>query len=299
METFDVRRRRFVGILAGAVAAGAIGVQPLAAQATAPAHRWPLWSIRRSGRTLYLTAETPPRPADWRDARIEPLLARCSSIWTETNNVYAEPQGTLIERYGMDAARPLDTWLDTHDKARLARAASYCKVNLDELAPYKPWIVGASLQESFYRAAGWTGKSAREVLTASAVQTGKPWHCEFEKKDDVMAWFGAMTPLQDTQFLRYILDEVLAGPAADDRIFRAWAAGDRGPAEDEVARCRRAYPELAERLTLARNRAWLPRFEKMLEAPGSPLVVVGLYHMVGPSGILALARQHGWTVENA
>jgi uncharacterized protein YbaP (TraB family) len=294
MDIVDTRRRKFVGMMAGAVAAGVSGA--FAAQAKPIERHWPLWSLRRGGRTIYLTAETPPQPKDWHDARIERLALRCSSIWTETNNVYRESKGVLIQRYGIDTSRPLDTWLDAHDRARLAKAASYCKVKLDELAPYKPWIVGASLQESFYRVTGWTGKSAREVLTERAVHADKSWRCEFEHKDEVMAWFGAMTPRQDTQFLRYVLDEVLAGPAADARIFTAWGAGQCGPAEEEVRRYRLAYPELARRLTFSRSHAWLSRFEKMLD-PGTPLVVVGLYHMVGPSGILALARQRDWSVE--
>ncbi len=297
MDIVNVRRRKFVCMLAGSTALGIGGLNPLASLAKPIAHRWPLWSIRRGGRSIYLTAETPPQAADWHDARIERLLPDCSSIWTETNNVYRKPQAALIQRYGMDAKRPLDTWLDARDKVRLARAAADCKVNANELAPYEPWIVGSLLQESFYRVSGWSGKSAREVLTAHAAHAGLSLYCEFKAKDDVFAWFGAMTPLQNTQFLRYALDEILAGPEADARIFTAWRAGRRGPAEAEVRRYERAYPALAERLTLARNRAWLPRLESMLDTPGTPLVVVGLYHMVGASGLLALARQKGWTIE--
>ncbi|MDO1528190.1 TraB/GumN family protein [Fulvimonas sp. R45] len=297
MDIIDIRRRKFAGMLAAALVAGTGGLLPFKSLAKPAARGWPLWSIRRGGRNLYLTAETPPQPADWRDSRIEQLLAHCSSFWTETNNVYRQPQGALIQRYGMDPKRPLDAWLDARDKARLARAASYCKTHLDDLAPYRPWIVGSLLQDQYYRVAGWKGKSAREVLAGQATRAGIPWHCEFETKDEVLAWFGALTPLQDVQFLRYVLDEVLAGPAADARIFEAWTMGRRGLAAAEVERYSRAYPELAQRLTFARNQAWLPRFEKMLDAPGTPLVVVGLYHMVGPSGLLASASRQGWTVD--
>ncbi|NII10020.1 TraB/GumN family protein [Oleiagrimonas sp. C23AA] len=297
MDIVNIRRRKFVRMLAGTTSLGIGGLQPFALLAKPIVHHWPLWSIRRGGRSIYLTAETPPQATDWHDARIERLLPRCSSIWTETNNVYRQSQATLIQRYGIDVKRPLKAWLDVRDNARLARAAADCKVKLEELAPYEPWIVGSLLQESFYRVSGWKGKSAREVLTKRAVRAGMPWHCEFKDKDDVFAWFGAMTPLQNTQFLRYVLDEVLAGPAADARIFKAWGAGQRAPAEAEVAKYELAYPELARRLTFARNRAWLPRLEMMLDTPGTPLIVVGLYHMVGASGLLALARQRGWSVE--
>ncbi|KRE88677.1 hypothetical protein ASG87_08850 [Frateuria sp. Soil773] len=297
MDTIDTRRRKVVGMLATALVAGSGGLAPLKSLAQPATHGWPLWSLQRGGRNLYLTAETPPQPADWRDSRIERLLSHCSALWTETNNVYKQPQGALIQRYGIDPRRPLDDWLDARDKARLAEAARYCKTSPGDLAPYRPWLVGSLLQEQYYRGVGWKGKSAREVLAGQAARAGMPWHCEFETKDEVLAWFGALTPLQDVQFLRYALDEVLAGPAADARIFKAWAAGQRELATAEVARYNRAYPELAQRLTFARNQAWLSRFEHMLDAKGAPLVVVGLYHMVGPSGILASASRQGWTVD--
>lgn len=286
-----------MGTLAGALAFAAGGVLPIKALARTEPRGWPLWAIRRGDRTIYLTAETPPRPADWHDVRIEQLLTHCSDIWTETNNVYKQNQNELIRRYGVDPRRPLDSWLDAHDKARLAKAAAYCGLKPDDLAPYRPWLAGSILEDQFYQATGWKGKSARDVLVDRAAHAGIPSHSEFQAKDDVFAWFGAFTPLQDIQYLRYMLDEVLAGPAHDAAIFENWAAGRPGAAAAEVRRYSHDYPELARRLTFERNQGWLTRFEDMFASGGTPLVVVGLYHMVGPTGIPALARHKGLAVE--
>lgn len=298
MDSIDTGRRKAMGTLAGALALAASTALPIKARAHAGPRGWPLWAIRRGSRTIYLTAETPPQPTDWHDARIERLLTHCPAIWTETNNVYKRSQNELIHRYGMDPKRPLDSWLDAHDKVRLAKAAAYCGLKMDDLEPCRPWLVGSILEEKFYQAVGWKGKSARDVLVDQATHASIPWHSEFKTKDDVFAWFGAFTTLQDIQYLRYTLDEVLAPSSFYAGIFRDWAAGHSEPATVEVKRYNRAYPELAHKLTLERNLGWLSRFDEMFASSGgTPLVVVGLYHMVGPTGILALAKRKGLAVE--
>lgn len=298
MDSIDAGRRKTMGMLAGALAFAASATLPIKALAHAEPRGWPLWAIRRGDKTIYLTAETPPQSADWRDVRIEQLLTHCSDIWTETNNVYKQNQNELVRRYGVDSKHPLDSWLNANDKARLAKAAAYCGLKPDDLAQYRPWLAGSILEDQFYQATGWKGKSARDVLVDRAAHAGIPWHSEFKAKDDVFAWFGAFTPLQDIQYLRYMLDEVLAGPAHDAGIFEDWAASRPGAAAAEVRRYSHDYPELARKLTFERNQGWLTRFEEMFASGGTPLVVVGLYHMVGPTGILALAKRKGLMIES-
>jgi len=298
MDSIDTGRRKAVGALACVLAFAAGATLPMNTLAHAGSRNWPLWAIRRGSKTIYLTAETPPQPASWHDTRIEQLLTRCPALWTETNNVYKQDQSELIHRYGMDPGHPLDSRLNAHDKARLAKAAAYCGLKMDDLEPCRPWLVGSILEEKFYQAVGWKGKSARDVLVDQATHAGIPRHSEFKTKDDVFAWFGAFTPLQDIQYLRYTLDEVLAPSPFYAGIFRNWAADHSEPATAEVKRYSRAYPELAHKLTLERNLGWLSRFDEMFaSSEGTPLVVVGLYHMVGPTGIPALARRKGLAVE--
>lgn len=298
MDNMDTCRRKAIGTLVGAFALAAGTTLPIKALARTEPRGWPLWAIRQGAKTIYLTAETPPQPTDWHDTRIEQLLKHCSAIWTETNSVYKQNQNELVRRYGIDPKHPLESWLNSHDKARLAKAATYCGLKPGDLAPYRPWLAGSILEDQFYQASGWKGKSARDVLADRAAHAGIPWHSEFETKDDVFAWFGDFTPVQDIQYLRYMLDEILAGPRSNARTFKDWAAGSFEAAAAEVMRYSHAYPELARKLTFERSQGWLARFEEMFASGGTPMVVVGLYHMVGPTGIPALARRKGLVVES-
>ena len=296
-DQVDVQRRTIVGMLAATMAAGAIGAHAAVALVQGKVKQeWPLWSLQNGRKKIYLMGETPPRPTDWHDVRVEQLLGDCAALWTETNQTYREPQKVLLQRFAMDPKRPLTSWLNTQDTARLRKAAAYCKVELADLAPYRPWCAAALLQDTYYSVSGAEGASADRVLSAQAATLRVPTFSEFPAKDDVFAWFGRMTPVQEVQFLRYTLDEILAGPAAGARIYDDWASGRPERAAAEVARYSRAYPDLAPVLTTQRNQQWLSRFRTMFAGTGTPLVIVGLYHMVGPSGLLALAQREGISV---
>jgi uncharacterized protein YbaP (TraB family) len=289
-------RRAFIGGIASALALVASGSLKNVATAREMTPTWPVWKLRGGASTIYLLGETPPRPSPWHDARIEMLVPGCSVVWTETNQLYRASQKDLLEKFAINPKRSLSDCLNRADMARLQQAAAQCKVELADLEPYRPWCVASLLQESYYQASGANGASADKVLTAKAETSGVALRSEFPAKDDVFAWFGGMTPVEEVQFLRYTLDEIMAGPSGNARIYDDWAAGKTEMAAAEVERYSLAYPELAAKLTTQRNQNWIPRFKSMLDEPGTSLVIVGLYHMVGKDGLIALASRNGISV---
>jgi uncharacterized protein YbaP (TraB family) len=241
--------------------------------------------------------ETPPRPVRWHDARIESLVSQCSALWTETNNTYKANIQDLIARYGVDNGHPLDSRLTEMDRERLAKAAEVAQVPLASLAKFRPFVAGSLLEDGYYAASGMS-EAADKILVAKATAAGVPVSSEFPVKDDVIEWFGAMSPEQDIEFLRYSLDMILAGPAANERVFAAWAKGDAGPAADRVVRFKRLYPNLYPKLVVERNRGWIPRFNTMLANKTPALVITGLYHLVGPDNLLLQLQTAGLTVRH-
>jgi uncharacterized protein len=295
-EVADKGRRTAINAIASAITLATSSALARNAGTLRAASKWPVWTLERGAKRIYLLGQTPPRADPWHEPGIEKLVRACSVLWTETNDIYREPQKALLERFAVDPKRPLRDWLDRSDMDRLQKAVAYCKVDLAEVEPYRPWCAAAVLQDAYYAASGAKGASADRVLRAQAERTAIPLRSEFPSKDDVFAWFGGMTPTQDVQFLRYTLDEITAGPSANARIYDDWAIGKTGLATAEVERYSRAYPELAATLTRQRNAKWLPRFKSMLDEPGTAFVIVGLYHLVGTDGLLALASGNGMSV---
>ena len=255
-----------------------------------------MWKVSKGGRAAYVLGESLPRTVDWQDPDVQALLTNCGRLWTETNQTYRESTDALVKKFGMSAdASPLGA-LSTEQMARLRAAAVRTQTSLGDLAGARPWLVGATLEDAGYRAAGLNGRSASTTLRAQAIAGGIPVSTEFPLKDDVFAWFGEMTPDEDAQFLCYAVDGVLLGLSGSEQISSAWASGRPGPAARFVEHERRDYPALYRKLTLARNRSWLPRFELMTKDAKPALVVVGLYHLVGPDSLLVLLQQAGFTV---
>lgn len=285
-------RRCFIRHSFLAVGAAAL---PTVAWAT-PDASVPIWTVRKRGRSVYLLGETLPRPQAWHVPAVEALLLRCGKLWTETNQTYRESTAALVKRFGMSASPSPLGLLSPSQESRLERAAVSAKVNLAEFVGIRPWLVGATLEDAGYNAFGLTGASANTVLSAQAKNAGIPLASEFATKDDVFSWFGGMSPIQETQFLCFAVDGVLLGRDGCERLSRSWLAGRIAPVEAFVEYERRSYPELYMKLTADRNLAWVRRFEAMLDEPKPTMVVVGLYHLVGPNSLLAKLREADFTV---
>lgn len=258
---------------------------------------WPLWSVEGNGGKAYLFGGTPPRARPWRDVRIEQLLATCSTLWTETNNVRRGNINELVQRLGMDAQTPLSQRLNASEAERLIKASEAARLRHEELAPLRPWLAGFTLESAYHAHMDHSKSgSAEHTLTVLAEQAGLKVQSEFPAQDDVLVYMGGLTAEADVQFLSYTMDQILAGPKANERIFSAWARGDSAPAERVVLGLKANYPALYDTLVLGRNRNWVPRFDAMLRADKPALAVLGLYHMAGPDSVLVQLQSQGWTV---
>lgn len=290
-DPLPTRRLTLAGLCAIAAVAAAV---PPSAQ---PDDAWPLWVIKVGGGTVYLTGETPAGFANWRDGRIEGLAYTCGALWTEAGAAARAPIGPLLVQYGSDASTPLLKRLGEADKARLVQAAALAHLPLDQLGSSRPWLAAYQLEQAYKRAMGLTGLSANEVLAADAQTAGVPIFSEFPAQDDTIAEYGALSPEQDLQFLRYTLDNILAQPEEATRENADWARGDLERATASAIRFNRRYPELARSFFVERNRRWLPRIRAMLRQPKPSLVVVGNYHLLGPGGMLALLQAQALPAE--
>lgn len=286
-------RRQFIG--AAIAASASLRRWPTHALARLVSQR-PLWSAQKKGGVVYIVGETWPRSTDWHDAVTEALLPRCGRLWTETNQIFRRPTKELVEQFGATTdASPLRL-LARDQMTRLQKATALCGVSLSDFPGMRPWVIGASLEDAFYQKMELTGKSARNVLMAQAEAAGISVSSEFATKDDVFAFMGGFSPTEDAQFLCYEMDGVLLGRAGSERISSDWIAGRPEPAAEFVDHMRRAYPELYLKLSLDRNRGWVPRFESMVLDRKPTMVIIGMFHLVGEEGVFTQLRRAGFDV---
>lgn len=256
---------------------------------------YPLWLIERERSRVYVLGHTPPQPTDWEVARIQNLLGKCEVLWNETNHTVRSNMPDLLQRYGLYSDRDQGIGLTQHDLDRLAQALKIVNIAEDSIRQFRPWLKGQTLEGAFFSAPGYGGRNAEAVLVAEARTAGLTLSSEFAAMDDTVRWFGELSPVQDIQYLRYILDEVLVGHEEGQRIYADWAKGQDACAVEWVARMKRLYPELYRSIVIERNRSWISRIQSMLTDRKPAMVVVGLYHLVGPDSIQAQLGSSGLT----
>lgn len=273
---------------------GIVAAREAESVATSP---WPLWSVEKAGRTIYLMGQTPPRATAWNDARIESLVETCGEIWTETNQVRRKEPKSLVMTYGLNMEKPLSERLLTADFLRVKQAAELAKLPLEAIAPMRPWLAAFTIESAYYAAMKLDQQgTAESVLLRGAKKFNITQASEFEAQDDVIQFMGEMSAEEDIQFLQYTLATILAGATERERIYAAWARGDHAPAAEFVANMKRLQPDLYNKHITGRNRNWLPRFAAMQKKPKPSLVIVGLYHMVGPDSLVEQLKADDWRV---
>lgn len=77
------------------------------------------------------------------------------------------------------------------------------------------------------------------------------------------------------------------GQERGQRIYAEWDSANAAPAIAWMSRMARDYPELYRVMDVQRNQLWVPRVRAMLNADVPSMIVVGLYHLVGPDSMLA------------
>src|SRR5271155_4835458 len=227
--TYD-RREALVALLAVPIALAA------GTSSASEAVQYPLLEIKAGSGLVYLLGHTPPRPKDWSDSRIEGLLRTCGTLWIETNQTASVNVKDLMQRYGIDPNKPLNSWLTPSDRDRLSQAAKIAGAPEDALQPFRPWLAGQALEGGFFGAGGMNGRNAFQVLVSEATEAGIPISSEFATKEDAARWFSDLPPEQEVQYLRYTLDEILTGHDENQRIYADWAAGKDARAADSVAK---------------------------------------------------------------
>ena len=218
-------------------------------------------------------------PEDLQDPRVTgKMLALASS----------DPASSIARALPADLAGALD--------ARLATFG----LPADRMAGFEPWFVDTMLVTLLGQRAGYAPEDGLDrVLMARAKAAGKPVS-GLETVDQQLATLDATPLAEQIASLRDFVEEGDHAPAKLSELHAAWRNADV-PTLERLTReeMREQTPVTYQRLNVDRNRAWLPRLERML-AQGrghDVLVVVGALHLLGDDGVVELLRARGYRVQ--
>ncbi|MBL1275830.1 MAG: TraB/GumN family protein [Ectothiorhodospiraceae bacterium] len=103
---------------------------------------------------------------------------------------------------------------------------------------------------------------------------------------------------REDDFVSYSLKDMQELGVVMGDLVSAWRSGDTNKMVSlALTEMRRDFPGIYQQLLVSRNHNWLPKIEKMINDPGTELVLVGALHLVGDDGVLQLLRNKGYKLE--
>jgi len=262
-----------------------------------------LFVARDADSTMYLFGTLHIRRPDqpWGGARAQEGLAETAEVWTEipiSPESDAAMQG-LVSRFGMaPPGRPLSSYFNDEENARIRAAAQRAGVQQADLERMRPWLAGVTLAIAPMTQAGFNPEAgADRLIDAYADEHGKTMR-SFETAEQQIQMLAGLSEEAQRQMLLESLSEIDAGVAQMEEMTNAWQNGDLTTLERlVVTEMRTEYPEFYNALLVERNNAWVTVLTRELEGSGVDFVAVGAAHLLGPDGVVAQLRAHGYTVE--
>ncbi|MGQ0833922.1 MAG: TraB/GumN family protein [Gammaproteobacteria bacterium] len=261
-----------------------------------------VWAIEGPRNTVYLagsvhllrqTDATLPAAFDRAYADAETILMELdlddfdpaqAGRWMLERGVYTDGS-TLRETLGEPRHR------------RVAAAANELGLPIEGVQQFEPWAVALTLVELAYARLGFDPESGVErQIERRARRDGKEIR-GLETPEEQLGLLDAL-PLEDQRrFLEQTVEELGELEKDTDELLTAWRTGDALRLATMLATEYDEFPSLYRALVTERNARWMPQIERLLQDDNDYLIVVGVLHLVGDDGLVALARRRGLDAE--
>lgn len=290
-----------LGFLAGVGLSSLEGshAQDYAAIEASPA----LWTVEADGATVHLfgTFHLLPGELNWRTDAVNAAFAGADTVWFEADVLSPEAQAqmqALVPQLGLnEPGVTLSSLLGADTYTAFEQMTGDLGVPAGNFEPVKPWLAGITLGVMQLQSLGFNPAAGVEaVLNAEAGQAGKQLDY-FETAEGQLRILADLSMDTQIEWLRVSLADMRDLDEEMTRMVTAWATGDMDVLDEQVnGSIRDASAELYEALMVARNRAWVPQIEEMIQSGGTHFVAVGAGHLPGEEGVVELLRAQGYTV---
>lgn len=260
-----------------------------------------MWVIRDHDSTIYLIGTVHAlRPEMlWKSEKVMKAIGDSTELWLElTDADNTALASSLMQKYGIDAAKPLSKKLSAEQRAKLAKIAEQYGIPRATLEPLKPWMAAVMLTAVQMQKAGYDPQAGvDELLKAQAEKEGDKV-VGLETMEEQVKLFAGLSERDQASFLEETLDQAAEGAALLDRLAKAWSDGDVDSIAEVISgEMKKEAPAIYQKLIVDRNVRWAKQVQELLRGSGVQQIAVGAGHLVGPDSLQAQLGKRGIKVE--
>lgn len=182
------------------------------------------------------------------------------------------------------------------DWAKVQKLAGESNVALYHYEHFKPWLAAIGIADTLLLRLGYKPQLGLDMHFAQLAKKRNMASNGLETVAEQLSFFNDLPLSVQKHFLLQTLEQASTAKEDLSRLHDAWALGDVSALESLMNDNFKGFEHVRKILIDDRNRRWLPHLKQCLASNQTCFVAVGVQHMVGPAGLLALLRHAGDTV---
>ncbi|MGH8282252.1 MAG: TraB/GumN family protein [Gammaproteobacteria bacterium] len=271
------------------------------ATSTAPVRHF-LWRISRGHESLYLVGSIHAlNPDDYPlPPEMEADFAHSTALVEEINLTMVDPASVQQEALRMGTypkGQSLRTELPPAVYQQVAAGAQKLGIDMARLDRLRPWLSSILVLQMQLTQAGFHASDGVDHHFADEAQMMDKRVIGLETSHYQLELLARLPKKVQQDMLLESLNKAENFQTEIHAMITAWEKGDTAALEKIMQQDFKNYPLAYKLLIVDRNRAWMPRLERLLRSGRQYFVVVGALHMVGPDGLLARFEKAGYKVE--
>lgn len=260
-----------------------------------------VWRVSKEGQTFYiggtchfLRTSDYPIPSEF-----ELAYSLADNLVFEMDPALAiDPKFAmeLLKASSYDETRNLETVLSEEVYKELVQICRLNDLTVDIFNNMKPGMVITMLMVKELERFGAAEKGVDLYFYEKAVKDKKEI-LAFETAEFQIDLIASLGEGSEDAMITCGLEDIENLQKDFDLLIKVWREGDLKKIEKNFVRRIRSFPELYEQLLVARNKNWISYFEALAYVPGAELILVGVAHLAGDDGLIALLEKDGYSVE--
>jgi uncharacterized protein YbaP (TraB family) len=160
----------------------------------------------------------------------------------------------------------------------------------------KPWLAAVLLTVYYMNQRDIKYANSPDAYFASAAQRDKRELLYLDTADEQLEFLSRFDRIRGVDGFSSLVGNFAKQPAHEDELIAAWSSGDNDRMVKLISDAFASDPDGLALMT-AHDRVWATKLENLLATNKTYFVVVGIAHLAGPTGVPALMRADGYSVD--